>query len=164
LKSIENGALRRLLSYSWPGNVRDLSNVIKSAVVKAEIQQRERIQVEDLVFPNIRIPGTVSDTTPATISEPTLLLDDRRERLQRVLNPMNKKELTCDDSEQIKEAIRQCRGKLESARRLLLEAGYEKGASRGRLRNMVGELETKSAECPKLADWYEQKYRMGKRG
>jgi DNA-binding NtrC family response regulator len=47
-RSISGEALKRLMEYNWPGNVRQLKSVIESAVLRARYAQRERIEADDL--------------------------------------------------------------------------------------------------------------------
>lgn len=48
IKGISNTALQKLLSYNWPGNIRELKTVIKKAVLFAE----DTINENDIVFIN----------------------------------------------------------------------------------------------------------------
>ncbi len=47
IKSLSEGAMKKLLSYSWPGNIRELSNVIEHAVV---LSRKLVIEEKDLNF------------------------------------------------------------------------------------------------------------------
>ncbi len=46
--SISGEALKKLMGYDWPGNVRQLKSVIESAVLRARYARRERIEADDL--------------------------------------------------------------------------------------------------------------------
>jgi DNA-binding NtrC family response regulator len=46
-KSFCSGALEKLLNYPWPGNIRELKNVIERAII---ISEKDRIQPQDIVL------------------------------------------------------------------------------------------------------------------
>lgn len=46
IKEVTNRAMEKLLSYSWPGNVRQLNNVLERAVFMAN----EKVDEEDIIF------------------------------------------------------------------------------------------------------------------
>jgi len=54
-KKLAKSAEKKLLSYPWPGNVRQLRNVIESAIV---LGQGREIRADDLVLPQGRSPGS----------------------------------------------------------------------------------------------------------
>jgi len=55
IKGLSKEAMAALLSYSWPGNIRELENKIQHAIVMAE---RERITVSDLDIVTAEIQGS----------------------------------------------------------------------------------------------------------
>jgi transcriptional regulator of acetoin/glycerol metabolism len=59
--SIESPALQRLISYPWPGNIRELRNTIRTALA---ICEGNVIRLSDLP-PEIRQPGAQTGRTPA---------------------------------------------------------------------------------------------------
>jgi two-component system response regulator AtoC len=61
---VEPEALDRLCSYGWPGNIRELENVIERAVLFAD---GSRIRLEDL-SDEVRLPGPTSVSTPNTLT------------------------------------------------------------------------------------------------
>jgi two-component system NtrC family response regulator len=74
VKSISPEALAALAEYSWPGNVRQLENVVERLVVTG---RHEIIQLDDL-SPDIRVPGQFS-------------MRPRRERRRTVADELFKK-------------------------------------------------------------------------
>jgi two-component system, NtrC family, response regulator AtoC len=58
---VETEALDRLCSYGWPGNIRELENVIERAVLFAD---GSRIRLEDL-SEEVRLNGPTSGSTPS---------------------------------------------------------------------------------------------------
>jgi DNA-binding NtrC family response regulator len=151
-KELSEQVLQMLLDYSWPGNVRELTNVIERAVILSDLRNDQMITQKDIQFdsfPNVQTP------LPSP-SSATKISQNPNQRSQ--LNPYNQKELTEDHREQIKLAVERCHGKLNRAAKLLQEAGYTKGASRGRLRNLFGLTKTKEAVDAELSEWYAQTY------
>lgn len=61
IKGVSTNARKRLLSYDWPGNVRQLRNVVESMVV---VDFDGFLDVDDL-------PDEILDGTPTDFSEPT---------------------------------------------------------------------------------------------
>ncbi|MFH1138389.1 MAG: sigma-54 dependent transcriptional regulator [Pseudomonadota bacterium] len=55
IKGIEPGAMEKLLHYSWPGNIRELENIIERMVILAE---GDHLTIEDL-------PSRISEVVPA---------------------------------------------------------------------------------------------------
>jgi transcriptional regulator with PAS, ATPase and Fis domain len=47
-RSISGEALKKLMDYHWPGNVRQLKSVIESAILRARYARREHIEADDL--------------------------------------------------------------------------------------------------------------------
>jgi len=64
IKGIESGAVQRLKEYDWPGNVRQLKNVIERAVILTE---RDRIALRDL--PVLDDIEALIENVPATNEE-----------------------------------------------------------------------------------------------
>ncbi|MGN0930679.1 MAG: sigma-54-dependent transcriptional regulator [Thermoguttaceae bacterium] len=60
IKGVSSSARKRLLSYDWPGNVRQLKNVVESMVV---VDFDGFLDVDDL-------PDEIIDSTPTDFSEP----------------------------------------------------------------------------------------------
>lgn len=65
-KVISDGAIQRLMSYNWPGNIRELENIIERCVV---ITSKDVIGEEDL-------PAYVKVSSEEQISEEEATLDD----------------------------------------------------------------------------------------
>jgi DNA-binding NtrC family response regulator len=164
IQGIKDNARQALLEYPWPGNIRELKNMnmIERAITAAAYECREQIELKDLVDDKKKPIAAGSAPNQAFIPSSSNLVAipflDGDDEIAENLNPGKKRELTCDDSEVIKRVIDECRGQLNSASKVLKAAGYEKNASRGRLRNMVGDVETESAICPELAQWYRLTY------
>ncbi|NIW79037.1 MAG: AAA domain-containing protein [Calditrichae bacterium] len=57
IESISNDAMNTLIAYVWPGNVRELQRVLEAAMIFADSQDHEQIELEDLptdiLAPNI---------------------------------------------------------------------------------------------------------------
>ena len=152
-KSLDPQALQLLLEYSWPGNIRELDQVIERALISCDIHNRDHIQVEDL---HLKLDQQANQQQRSlTSSDQTSAFHDLRQHL----NPRNENELTLNHRQQIQLALELSQGKLASAVKLLKQAGYNKGASRGRLKNLLGLDHTKEAVDPELRDWYWQTYR-----
>ncbi len=62
---VEPEALDRLCSYGWPGNIRELENVIERAVLFAD---GSHIRLEDL-SDEVRLPGPTSHPAPSSTAE-----------------------------------------------------------------------------------------------
>lgn len=151
-KSISERAMQALLEYPWPGNIRELDQVIERALISCDIRGKEQIELKDLHLKSIQ------DLTKSKISLTKLPLVSLPDDIQRRLNPYNDLELTLNHCDQIKSAIEICQGKLSKTAKLLKDAGYQKGASRGRLRNLIGLTETRDAADSELSAWFAQKY------
>ncbi len=79
-------AMRLLLDYSWPGNIRELANIIEYAVVVAkhetilpenlprEIQEPPKTAVQEAADAHAGAPAPVSAATPTSIPEAERLL------------------------------------------------------------------------------------------
>lgn len=83
-KKISPEALKKLLEYPWPGNVRQLRNVIESAYVLGEGPE---IRPEDLVlpWPDRRAAGPEEKTAPGEAWRPVSLAEVEKEHIRRVL-------------------------------------------------------------------------------
>jgi transcriptional regulator with GAF, ATPase, and Fis domain len=85
IKGFTPRAMEELLRYRWPGNVREMKNVIERAVV---LTRGEYIDHEDLVLSTLRTAG---DTDPGLAdgrnnrSEPASLADMERQHIQDTL-------------------------------------------------------------------------------
>lgn len=88
IRGVSTTARKRLLSYDWPGNVRQLRNVVESMVV---VDFDGFLDVDDL-------PDEIIDSTPTDFSEPThslaaeegpTLLSDEIESIQRSAGASN---------------------------------------------------------------------------
>ncbi len=51
IKGIENRAIQQLITYDWPGNIRELQNIIERAVV---LSKGEYIKSYDLFYPSLK--------------------------------------------------------------------------------------------------------------
>ncbi|HEY6212828.1 MAG TPA: sigma-54 dependent transcriptional regulator [Vicinamibacterales bacterium] len=80
--TIAQGAMRRLMAYSWPGNVRQLENAIEHAVAFSGV--RAQIDVGDLPA-DIRHAEELALASPVTLPEDGLDLDAFILRLEREL-------------------------------------------------------------------------------
>ena len=72
-RSISGEALKRLMDYDWPGNVRQLKSVIESAVLRARYARRERIEADDLseeTMMETRDPGVEQEPVSREIYPP----------------------------------------------------------------------------------------------
>ncbi len=152
-KNIDSQAMQALLDYSWSGNVRELDQVIERALISCDIREKEQIDIEDLP------PQFKQDTKKMEETPRQFPVNPSSNKIQRQLNPHNESELTRDHYDQIKLAIDMCKGKLgKKLEDLFKEAGFERGASRGRLRNLLGLTKTKHSADPELSQWFAQKY------
>jgi DNA-binding NtrC family response regulator len=109
IAQFDDDALNALIQYSWPGNIRELQNVIERAVVLAE---RETIELADL-------PHDIQNFA----STARVLGQNMTEQDVMELQPVSTSEwLDVDPSaerKQLIDALRQCNGnKTKAARRL----------------------------------------------
>lgn len=74
-KTLSKSALEKLLAYSWPGNIRELSNVIEHSVVMGD---QERIEAEDLQI-------AVKEKRPLELPEDLSLKEVERLHILKVL-------------------------------------------------------------------------------
>jgi transcriptional regulator with PAS, ATPase and Fis domain len=59
-------ALRRMMAYHWPGNVRQLENVVERAI--AFSQGRAQVEIQDLT-PEVHTPPAVSESAEVWFPE-----------------------------------------------------------------------------------------------
>ena len=57
-RSVSRGALKRLMAYGWPGNVRQLENVLLNAWV---LSDRPELEIEDFELPSARPPRPLEE-------------------------------------------------------------------------------------------------------
>ncbi len=93
-KKLTRGAKRKLLSYAWPGNIRELKNVMERAYVLSE---GEFITEKDIVLQEVAQPLDLSGTLEQAVEK-------AREWVERT---------------KIKQAIKRAHGDLQEAARLL---------------------------------------------
>ena len=80
IRGVERSAMGRLMELPWPGNVRQLENVIEQAVVLAEgdtLGERDFVSEPDLFAEESSVPG---DGAPPVQPEPGLPLDEVERR------------------------------------------------------------------------------------
>ncbi len=71
--------LRRLHDYDWPGNIRQLSNVIERAIL---MEEGACIRSESVLLPQIRRPGETMEAPPAVLR---LTTTQEKEMIRRAL-------------------------------------------------------------------------------
>jgi DNA-binding NtrC family response regulator len=76
VEDLSDEAVARLMSYSWPGNIRELQNVIERAVV---LSTDEILRTEDL-------PGLVETDTPETILRKVSISTIEKEHIRAILD------------------------------------------------------------------------------
>ncbi len=110
--SIDNQAMQAILNYDWPGNIRELQNVIQRAVALCENQQ---INIKDL---NLPITSHLQDSDDASISlvqpidhNPTNLIPEEGLDLEAHLLDIERQYL--------KSALEKTQGNLTEAAKLL---------------------------------------------
>ena len=79
LEPLNEDDMRRLNSYNWPGNIRELQNVIERAVITSA---NGRINLEQ-ALPGITMK-TVSDTAPDKIRNESILSDIEMKELEKI--------------------------------------------------------------------------------
>ena len=87
---ISKEALRKIMSYDWPGNVRQLSNIIQRACILASdnIIREEDIQFDDLVGKKVDIHfgGTLEELKNRIIAERIKQFNGNKTRAAKSLN------------------------------------------------------------------------------
>lgn len=83
IKGFEDQAVNRLVSYDWPGNVRQLRNVVERAAILCE---KEWIDVRDLPF--LDEVDSIMDQIPSTNDE---LKRQKKEIRERAVNQLEKR-------------------------------------------------------------------------
>lgn len=122
------------------------------ALVSCDIREKNQIELEDLP------PEFKRDTKDMKATSKEGFIASSSDDIRKQLNPNNESVLTRDHRRQIKLAINMSNGNINSATKLLQKAGYVRGASRGRLRNILGLTITKNQADPELSEWFAQKY------
>jgi transcriptional regulator with GAF, ATPase, and Fis domain len=88
-KSISRDALRRLVAYDWPGNVRQLEHVLLNAWLMSD---EDEIAPSDLSIPDTRVPaGGVSETvvrSRSSHSRPKTKTEFKTSERDRILNAL----------------------------------------------------------------------------
>jgi serine/threonine-protein kinase PknK len=64
-RSVSRGALKRLIAFTWPGNVRQLENILLNAWV---LSDRPELLIEDFELPNARIGRAPEAAAPSASS------------------------------------------------------------------------------------------------
>jgi transcriptional regulator with PAS, ATPase and Fis domain len=77
--TVSQDAMRRLMAYSWPGNVRQLENVVERAV--AFSAGRSEIELHDF-GPEIQPPAAASEAGPVSFPEDGLDFDQYIEAIE----------------------------------------------------------------------------------
>ena len=105
----DDDALNALMRYSWPGNIRELQNVIERAVVLAE---RETVELVDLPFEIQNMPKSVSDSDRRGLVRHSPLADAGNHLNWTEDDPASERRI-------LVEALHQCHGnKTKAARQL----------------------------------------------
>lgn len=105
-RTISRGGMRALMEYSWPGNVRQIENVIRAAVAK----NREVIfswDIQEQLEP-------VSSPSPSEVDQPDHFTATRRHSQQSTPKSMDQVE-----KEQIREVLEVTRGNITKAAEIL---------------------------------------------
>ena len=124
LKSVSNDALEALQRHSWPGNIRELENVLMRAIASVP---GETITAADLQMPiagRVEL-GTIAEGPSSVSAGPDFLEEALRGRFEDALQELRRMA--------IREALRRARGNKTKAGLLL-------GIDRNKLRRQLQEL------------------------
>ena len=81
IKGFDDDAVHRLMAFDWPGNVRQLKNVVERAVILCE---SNRISLKELpLFTDIEDIGQLLECTPATNEELKRMKKEIRQKAVR---------------------------------------------------------------------------------
>lgn len=122
-----SGVLERLEHYNWPGNIRQLENVVKRAVLLA---QGGQINLDDIILilrHEARIgehleAGTSLSTAAPRTPEPTPALQEMPSQPARALQPANLRGYNWvreDEAQELLDALKQARGNKTRAAAML---------------------------------------------
>jgi DNA-binding NtrC family response regulator len=120
LRGIEKSAMRRLCEYHWPGNVRQLENCIRRAIVLAKSST--------LTGENLELDTAIAETQEETMADDTRALDRILENIASGRNPV--KLWPVVEEKLIRLALDRTRGNQAEAARIL-------GIHRNTLRNRM---------------------------
>jgi len=104
VKKISPGALSRLMAYHWPGNIRELANVVQTLTIMAPGDV-----IDEAIFPAWAMNGCGS--APVEMKRPLPSIDNTVGTL--------KEYIACAERYYIQHAIRNCDGDKSRAARLL---------------------------------------------
>jgi DNA-binding NtrC family response regulator len=82
-KEISRLAMQKLICYHWPGNIRELENIIQRAAVLAE---QPMIQSVDIMLPG---PGEVTESASFKTLKAAMIFNFERDYLQQLLKACN---------------------------------------------------------------------------
>jgi Nif-specific regulatory protein len=77
ISGFSSEALERMMQYRWPGNVREIKNVVERAVVLA---RGDKIEAEDLALTKLSTAGDTVDVVPAAGAFEPMSLDELERR------------------------------------------------------------------------------------
>jgi DNA-binding NtrC family response regulator len=131
VKRVSPDAMRRLLSYHWPGNVRQLESAIERAIILAESEVIGEEDLADEIVHPLRVFATqdqiqAEDRTVRETRVPTLELESED------------KLLTLDEtmSGQICQALQKCSGRISGPGGAAQLLGINPNTLRGRMRKL----------------------------
>jgi transcriptional regulator with GAF, ATPase, and Fis domain len=84
-RSVSRSALKRLMAFSWPGNVRQLENVLLNAWV---LSDRPELEIEDFELPTGRIARAPEATAPDAHQASTSLDAHKAGERERILGAL----------------------------------------------------------------------------
>lgn len=82
---ISNAALKKLMNYNWPGNVRQLENIIKRACIMAA---HNTIEAEDIQFDDLEVEAS-NNLLPAKLETEATLEEIKNYIIKRRLEKFN---------------------------------------------------------------------------